>query len=120
MVGAYILAGEIGRHCGRGDDKHTTPTKTKDLVMALKEYERNMRPLSDYFQEEILKDGPPKFPETQIGLTIVFWVLALANFFGIDVFGRMTIRQPLKGWEVPVYEGMPDYTEKGKEEVKAV
>jgi hypothetical protein len=42
IVGAYILAGEIGRHCGLGGDD------TKDgLATALKAYEQKLRPFMD-------------------------------------------------------------------------
>ena len=109
MVGAYILAGEIGRHCGRGDIGKDGGNQAKNLPAAMKTYEKSFRPLADYFQEDVIKGKTPNFPTTWLGINVMYWALAVSAFFGFDIFGRSTIRQPLQSWELPLYEELPDY-----------
>jgi 2-polyprenyl-6-methoxyphenol hydroxylase-like FAD-dependent oxidoreductase len=58
IVGAYILAGEVGRHCGRSDieDADAGDDTYDGLAIALKAYEQKFRPFIDQVQEGVLED----------------------------------------------------------------
>ncbi|KAK4148411.1 hypothetical protein C8A00DRAFT_19751 [Chaetomidium leptoderma] len=103
MVGAYILAGEIGKYCGNGNDS----TKQSDgLVTALKSYEHRFRPFVEGMQE-----GVPERAESQWAMTgsafrigVLNCILGLASFFRVNVADMFGIRETVEG--LPEYKDM--------------
>ncbi|KAL4767311.1 hypothetical protein BDW60DRAFT_220638 [Aspergillus nidulans var. acristatus] len=97
IVGAYILAGEIGVHCpGDGaDDSHTT---------AFRAYDNKFRPFMDQVQTGVgnssIFDNIPWSPLT---ISVLYWVLWLASCLRLDLLRGLLGDQPVKGWELPEY-----------------
>ncbi|KUI54986.1 hypothetical protein VP1G_02336 [Cytospora mali] len=102
IVGAYILAGEIGKHCWG------TGTK-EDLPMALKAYDDRFRPFMDQVQHGIVESAPlwqKIFPSTSVGIAILNVLLAIAAVLRLNVLGRWILREGVKDWNLPDYEEM--------------
>ncbi|KAH6676222.1 hypothetical protein B0J14DRAFT_690420 [Halenospora varia] len=99
IVGAYILAGEIGKHCG-GDN-------TKDnLANALEAYEEKFRPFMNQVQKGILEDsGWDMMPTTEFGIAVMNRLMGLASFLKINL-GNWFLRENVKNWDLPDYEEM--------------
>jgi 2-polyprenyl-6-methoxyphenol hydroxylase-like FAD-dependent oxidoreductase len=97
IVGAYILAGEIGVHCpGDGaDDSHTT---------AFRAYDNKFRPFMDQMQTGVgnssIFDNIPWSPLT---ISVLYWVLWLASCLRLDLLSGLLGDQPVKGWDLPEY-----------------
>lgn len=100
VVGAYILAGEIGKAFGKhkGSDSMST---------ALKTYEAKFRPFMDGQQKGVLESSARQFNMlgSAFSITVIYWVVSLASFFRLGA-GMFGIRETVKGWELPQYEGM--------------
>ncbi|KAL2178471.1 uncharacterized protein P884DRAFT_257607 [Thermothelomyces heterothallicus CBS 202.75] len=102
MVGAYILAGEIGRHSvsasGNGEPD--------GLEAALKRYEETLRPLVDRMQEGILEraDGQWLLSGSAFGVELWNCLMGLVSFFRINIAEVFGIRENVKGWNLPDYE----------------
>ncbi|KAM0327432.1 hypothetical protein ACHAQA_005718 [Verticillium albo-atrum] len=100
IVGSYVLAGEISKHCGGADQEGAS-----DIEGALRGYEETLRPFVNRAQQ--LGPGVPwiAFPSTPFWVWVanhIFWLLSLlrveklAQYFSDDV----------KGWTVPDYPVM--------------
>jgi len=103
MVGAYILAGEIGRHCPIQQDG-----KNKDgLAVALKSYEDKFRPFMDQVQKGLLEDGNvlEKMPSSAFGIAVMNYFIGLVSFLRLDVLAKYALREKVVDWN------LPDYTE---------
>lgn len=99
IVGAYILAGEIGRHCEGCD--------TDDgLATALEAYERRFRPFMEQVQKGVLEEKGGMMPSSAFGIAILNYVMGVASFFRLDIIGRWFLKEDVKGWELPGYEEM--------------
>lgn len=100
VVGAYILAGEIGKAFGKqkGSDSIST---------ALKTYEAKFRPFMEGQQKGVLESSARQFDMlgSAFSITVIYWVVSLASFFRLGA-GMFGIRETVKGWELPQYEGM--------------
>jgi 2-polyprenyl-6-methoxyphenol hydroxylase-like FAD-dependent oxidoreductase len=94
VVGAYILAGEISKHCPDGD-------KT-NLSAALQGYEDRFLP----FVKQVQKDAADfSWPSGSLGIAmanVVMWVLARLR---VNIFGMM-LSEDVKDWELPRYEAL--------------
>ncbi|KAF2835101.1 FAD/NAD(P)-binding domain-containing protein [Patellaria atrata CBS 101060] len=104
IVGAYILAGEIGRYCRRSNraDVHGENT----LVAALKEYEQRFRPFMNQVQEGVAEDSfTDKVPWTPFTIAILNFLLGVASFFRVNIF-KWLLKENVKGWDLPEYEEM--------------
>ncbi|KAJ5602194.1 Fad binding domain protein [Penicillium lagena] len=103
MVGAYILAGEIGRHCGRPDDQSE---ETKDChVKAFQAYDTKFRPFMSQIQKGV--GDPSVFDRIQwspFTIAILYWLMWLASYLRLDLLGGLLLDQPVKGWDLPEYE----------------
>ena len=104
VVGAYILAGEIGRACGRGDRVETDTKDGDSLVNALKAYEETFRPFMDQVQKGVLDDNGV-FPATAFGVALTLWLAWIASLLRLDL-GRWFLKEGVKGWKLPEYEEM--------------
>ncbi|ODM14914.1 hypothetical protein SI65_09666 [Aspergillus cristatus] len=110
LVGAYILAGEISKHCGRpraagGDEGHAT----KDgLSTALKVYNQKFRPFMDQVQKGLAKGSTvwDWIPSTPLGIAFFNFLLGVAAFLRLNVFGKWIIREDVRGWTLPDYKEM--------------
>lgn len=99
VVGAYILAGEIGKLYGTSGGP--------SLSTALKAYETKFRPFMDGLQKGVLENSPRQWDMigSAFGVAVVNWVFSMASYFrfGAGMFG---VRETVKGWELPQYEGL--------------
>ncbi|KAF2808194.1 FAD/NAD(P)-binding domain-containing protein [Mytilinidion resinicola] len=101
IVGAYILAGEIGKYCG-------THSKEDGLATALKAYERKFQPFMKQVQKGVLEDtGPDMIPSTAFGIAIMHCLLGVASFLQVNL-GKWMLKENVKGWDLPEYEEMRD------------
>ena len=107
MVGAYILAGEIGRSCEQ-DGSHSDIHNTGSLSAALKDYEEKFRPFMDQIQEGILENAESQWAMggSAFSVGVLNCIMSVASFFGVNVAGLFGIRETVKGWELPDYEAM--------------
>ncbi|EAQ89254.1 hypothetical protein CHGG_05873 [Chaetomium globosum CBS 148.51] len=101
MVGAYILAGEIGKYVSGG-----LPNEAVGLAVALKNYEDKFR----LFMEGIQK-GIPERAESQWTMTgsafsigILNLMAGFASFFKLNIADMINIRESVEGWSLPEYE----------------
>lgn len=102
MVGTYILAGEIEKHCGRSSGG-------KDgLALALKEYDRKLRPFTNRVQEGVV-EGSSLFdlwPTSWFGITIVNVFLRLVTLLRLTFIAGWLFREGRDVWQLPEYEEM--------------
>jgi len=109
IVGAYILAGEIGRHCPRpgqgGGDAHQG---SSGVLEALRAYEQKFRPFMDQVQKGIsTDDGFAKgMPGTPFTIAVMNCLMGLASFLRVNVMGRFFLKEKVTGWDLPEYEEM--------------
>lgn len=106
MVGAYILAGEIERHVGG-------TRKTSDgLVTALESYEAKFRPFMDQVQKGVLENSAKQWTMAETAAQVAFmnWMMGMASFFAkyVNLTSAFGIKETVKGWELPNYEGLGD------------
>ena len=99
VIGAYILAGEIARHCsgaGGGD------ADLKGLPAALAAYEQRLRPFMDKMQRDV-EGEKNMMPSSQLGISILNALVGAAAFLKLHVLA-MKFWHPEKGLEAPDYE----------------
>ncbi|OTA99295.1 hypothetical protein M426DRAFT_76467 [Hypoxylon sp. CI-4A] len=99
IVGAYVLAGEIGRRCkdGSGDKQ--------SLTAALKAYDDTFRPFMEQVQEGISDESgawSPMMPTTSLGIGILNFLMGVAATLKLNVVGGM-LKEGVK-WDLPEYE----------------
>lgn len=101
IVGAYILAGEIGQHCGKQDTKDS-------LTAALEAYQTKFQPFMDQVQRGLLEgDGVMNhLPTTTMGITLMNCLIGLASFFKVDLLSRFVLREDIKDWDLPQYTAL--------------
>ena len=101
IVGAYVLAGEIGKHCGGSGTKQALPS-------ALRSYDQKFRPFMEQVQEGINPESGywTKIPTSPLGIAILNFVLGLAAFFRLDAFAKLIASEDVKGWSLPDYDSM--------------
>lgn len=99
VVGAYILAGEIGKSYG-------TP-EGPSLSTALKAYETKFRPYMTGLQKGVLENSPRQWDMlgSAFSVAVINWMFSVASYFRLGgwMFG---MNETVKGWELPQYEGM--------------
>ncbi|KAF9887199.1 hypothetical protein FE257_010453 [Aspergillus nanangensis] len=103
MVGAYVLAGEIGKKTVGG-----RTSSSQAISVALKSYEDILRPFTDQLQKG-LSDGKnvwSMFPTSAWGILVFNCIVAVAAFLRLDVIAQWILREDIKGWELPDYEEM--------------
>ncbi|KAK1973815.1 hypothetical protein LZ30DRAFT_609787 [Colletotrichum cereale] len=102
VVGAYVLAGEIGKHCGgRSGTSQAMPS-------ALHGYEQKFRPFMEQVQDGVAPESGywTKLPASPVGIAILNFLLGLAAFFRLDAFANLVSSEDVKGWSLPEYDGM--------------
>ncbi|KAI0798330.1 hypothetical protein GGR55DRAFT_672630 [Xylaria sp. FL0064] len=106
IVGAYILAGEIGRYCGRGTAKQTGRSNAGDnIAKALESYDAKFRPFMDQVQHGVAEGSDWGFSllSSAFGISLMYFFAAVASFFRINV-GAMMLKEQVKDWDLPDYE----------------
>ncbi|KAL6886162.1 FAD/NAD(P)-binding domain-containing protein [Trichoderma longibrachiatum] len=100
IVGAYVLAGEIARHCGEGGK-----TPTDGLDAAFKAYEDTLRPFIDQVTDGVGDDSIfwSLMPESAFAVALVNLLLGLAAFLRLNVLGKWILRENVK-WTLPEYD----------------
>lgn len=114
FMGAYILAGEIGRHCGpagtktgaRGDGVATDIESPDCVEAALKSYEQKLRPFMDHVQKGVLENAQKQhtMAHSAWSIALVNWAMGLASFFKVNFATAWGVRETLKGWDLPEYK----------------
>ncbi|KAL4982001.1 hypothetical protein BDW68DRAFT_195809 [Aspergillus falconensis] len=102
IVGAYILAGEIGVHCQGEEAKDSH-------AAAFQAYDDKFRPFMSKVQKGV---GDPsvfdKIPWSPLTIAVLYWVLWLASCLRLDLLGVLLGDEPVKGWELPEYDILMD------------
>ncbi|KAI0149023.1 hypothetical protein BJ166DRAFT_486395 [Pestalotiopsis sp. NC0098] len=98
MVGAYILAGEIGQHCG-------IPALANGIVgAALEAYDDKFRPFMDQVQHGVLEDkSGMMMPSSSVGVGLANLFLGIASLFKLNIFGWF-LKEEVKDWDLPDYD----------------
>jgi 2-polyprenyl-6-methoxyphenol hydroxylase-like FAD-dependent oxidoreductase len=106
IVGAYILAGEIGRHSGGSnrEDADGGDNINNGLATALKAYEQKFRPFMDQVQKVVLEDsGWSGIWSTAFGIAIINFLMGVASLLSVNI-GKYFLKEAVKGWDLPEYE----------------
>lgn len=102
IVGAYVLAGEIAKHC-RG------PAAKEGLPLALKSYDEKLRPFVNQVQEGVVERAPlwqKLFPSTRLTIAMFRIFLAVFALLRLDAIASLFLREDTKAWGLPDYEEM--------------
>ncbi|KAH6854535.1 hypothetical protein B0I37DRAFT_33202 [Chaetomium sp. MPI-CAGE-AT-0009] len=101
MVGAYILAGEIGKYSAGG-----LANEEDGLATALKSYEDKFRPFMEGIQEGIAERADTQWVLSGSGFSIGLLNLLMGaiSFLKINVADLFRIREGVEGWSLPEYE----------------
>ncbi|KAH7161957.1 hypothetical protein B0J13DRAFT_579843 [Dactylonectria estremocensis] len=99
LVGAYVLAGEIGKYFSPSESSNGVESP---LSTALKAYDSRFRPFMD--QVQTLGPGMPgsAIPETKWGIHLMHLILWLSALLGIDAVARWFLREKTV-WDLPNY-----------------
>ncbi|KAJ5095001.1 Monooxygenase FAD-binding [Penicillium argentinense] len=108
IVGAYILAGEIGRHCRNSSSSHSKETQgTPDqLLGALEAYEQKFQPFMSQVQKGVsFENGGiwERVSATAFGIAVMNHLMGVASFLRLDLLSRFQ-SDVVTNWELPVYE----------------
>ena len=117
IVGAYVLAGEIGRHCGHPDEHEVDGgAEGKDgLPAALKAYERKFRPFVNHVQRS-LKEGKGPYdmmPSSAFGIGVLHFIADMVSLLRLNVIGGWILREKVEEWTLPEYQEMLRYSAAG-------
>lgn len=105
LVGSYILAGEISKHCGLAHSNGGESNGKDDLGAALKEYEEKFRPFMEQVQKGLLEEkGPDMMPTSAFGIGVMHAFLGVASFLRLNIMDYMGLKENVKGWELPEYK----------------
>ena len=108
LVGAYVLAGEIGRHCGRSDEETANGRNNAKecLAAALQAYDQTFRPFMDHVQKGLSENsGSSKLiPSSQFGVTVLTYLAGLASSLRLHILVRGLFKEEEIPWELPDYE----------------
>ncbi|EHK17882.1 uncharacterized protein TRIVIDRAFT_57822 [Trichoderma virens Gv29-8] len=103
LVGAYVLAGEIGRHCGKPKDGAKAPTDGLDV--AFKSYDDKFRPFIDQVTHGVGDDTIfwNQMPSSAFAVALVNLILGIAAFLRLNVVGNWILKENVK-WTLPNYD----------------
>ncbi|KAL6872755.1 FAD/NAD(P)-binding domain-containing protein [Trichoderma novae-zelandiae] len=102
LVGAYVLAGEISRHCGKANGGKAP---TDGLDMAFKAYDDKFRPFINQVTDGVGDDSIfwNMMPSSAFAVGLVNLVLGIAAFLRLNVLGRWILKEGVK-WTLPEYD----------------
>lgn len=100
IAGAYVLAGEIGKHCSRLESSNDAEDP---LYTALEKYDATFRPFITAVQS--LGPGMPQAvaPSTRWGIATLHFVMWITQLLGIDAVAQWFLRED-SPWDLPYYE----------------
>jgi 2-polyprenyl-6-methoxyphenol hydroxylase-like FAD-dependent oxidoreductase len=101
MVGAYILAGELSRHCNASDG--TKPTR-EDVLAAFKAYEDQYRPFMKQVQSGLSEGTWSYWPTSPFGIAVMNRIAGIAAALRLNVVGGWFLKEKVTGWELPEYQ----------------
>ncbi|KAH8767347.1 hypothetical protein F5883DRAFT_495188 [Diaporthe sp. PMI_573] len=100
IVGTYILAGEIEKHCGRDGNKDGLP-------VALKEYDQKFRPFMSRIQEGVAEGALlwDLWPSSWLGVAMFNLALKLLTLLRLTFIASWAFREDGGDvWQLPEYE----------------
>jgi 2-polyprenyl-6-methoxyphenol hydroxylase-like FAD-dependent oxidoreductase len=107
LVGAYVLAGEIGKHCGSGDKGGRDEPRVveKNLAAALDAYEQQFMPFMRQVQDGLSeKTGTRTYmPSSSWGIAILNALIRVIAFLRLNMAGDWITREAVRNWTLPEY-----------------
>ncbi|KAI0449989.1 hypothetical protein F5B21DRAFT_529401 [Xylaria acuta] len=106
IVGAYVLAGEIARHCGRGTREPGKSKSDADIAKALAAYDTKFRPFMDQVQKGVGEEEGGigySLMSSAFGVSLIYMIAGVASLFKLNV-GAMMLKEQVKDWDLPDYE----------------
>ncbi len=106
VVGAYILAGEIGQYCGRASDGGDEIPNGK-IEQALAAYEAKFRPFMDQVQKGVGEESfvsKLMMPSSALGIALVNGVMRVLSRLGVDMFSGSFLKEDVRDWTLPRYK----------------
>jgi 2-polyprenyl-6-methoxyphenol hydroxylase-like FAD-dependent oxidoreductase len=105
VIGAYILAGEIGKQCSDHDPKDLGSSKRdRDfLKRALTAYEEKFRPFMEQVVEGVEDQKLDGLPTTPFGIAVMNCLLGVVSFLKLNYIGRWVLKENVRGWNLPKY-----------------
>jgi 2-polyprenyl-6-methoxyphenol hydroxylase-like FAD-dependent oxidoreductase len=99
LVGAYVLAGEIARHCAG------SKVSKESITAAFKSYEEKLRPWIEQVQKGLTdsENYMDKFPSSSTGIAVIYWLFWIASLLRLDIVARWVLREDTNGWALPEY-----------------
>lgn len=98
LVGAYILAGEIGKHCVGADPR-------AGVTAALQAYEERYRPFMRQVQRGLVEGGGSMpFPTGRFGIAVINRLAGIVAALRLNVIGGWVLREKVQDWDLPDYE----------------
>jgi 2-polyprenyl-6-methoxyphenol hydroxylase-like FAD-dependent oxidoreductase len=99
LVGAYVLAGEIARHCAGSN------VSKENITAAFSSYEEKLRPWIEQVQKGLTdsENYMDKFPSSSTGIAVVYWLFWIASLLRLDIVARWVLREDSNGWILPEY-----------------
>ncbi|KAL3442509.1 hypothetical protein BJX65DRAFT_225458 [Aspergillus insuetus] len=106
LVGAYVLAGEIARHCAGSNPS------TESITTAFKAYEDKLRPWIEQVQKGLTdsENYMDKFPSSSTGIAVIYWLFWIASLLRLDIVARWVLREDTNGWILPGYSELDGVT----------
>ncbi|OKL55586.1 hypothetical protein UA08_09173 [Talaromyces atroroseus] len=103
VVGAYILAGEIARYCGKDSEG-----AMHGIVTALDSYEQKLRPLMNHIQKGLTNNPNymDQLPSSNWAIGLMYVLFRVASLLRLDFLARWVLREDTNGWELPEYPEM--------------
>ncbi|KAL4935129.1 hypothetical protein BDV06DRAFT_234621 [Aspergillus oleicola] len=103
MIGAYILAGEIAKHCGTGSSSKIASTET--IAAAFEVYEEKLRPFMDQVQKGLTDtdDYMANWPSSSFSVACLYFLFWISSILRLDVLAQLVLRENVKNWELPQY-----------------
>ncbi|KAI8712368.1 FAD-binding-3 domain-containing protein [Fusarium sp. LHS14.1] len=103
IVGAYVLAGEIGRHVG--GSMSTGEDAKAGLTVALEAYQDKFQPFMSQVQKGVLEDTNDFWkPSSPFGIGLLNYALGAASLLKLDLLSKWMLREDVKGWDLPEYK----------------
>ncbi|KAM3510942.1 hypothetical protein MY11210_005408 [Beauveria gryllotalpidicola] len=106
VVGAYVLAGELSRLGGGGDDEAPAHSTLQDALAA---YEAQFQPFMYQVQDGVGEESmltKMMMPSSTFGIAVLNFCLRAMTFFGIRLSSSSFMKEGVKNWNLPLYESL--------------